>query len=460
MRKRAAATALALLALAAARTASAGDDATLFRLFLHDGTTLVSYGEFSRIGDHVVFAMPTAATPNPPLQLASIPADRVDWDHTERYAQSARANRYFVTQGESDYAELSGVLVAALNEVASVTDPSHRLSIVENARKTLVEWSESHYHYRQKDVQQMLSMLDEAIADLRVAAGGPQFHLSLVTVAEAPTTTESLLPAPTAQEAIEGVLTAARVAGSGADRQALLEVAVAAIDRDRTELPPRWAIATRASAIVALEDERRLDRAYRSLAQRLIALSARRARDADVRGALHVLDLVHANDVALGLKRPEVVVGAIAAITANVDTARRLRLEREAWVLRMQDVRRYQAAIDTPLKILDSLVAPLKDIKELAGSSEGALALLGHQVKSLRLLLATVVPPEECRSVHSLLASAAQLAGDAARMRGEAARAGDIGRAWDASAAAAGALMLTTRAKMEIQALVRLPTLP
>jgi len=76
------------------------------------------------------------------------------------------------------------------------------------------------------------------------------------------------------------------------------------------------------------------------------------------------------------------------------------------------------------------------------------------------LLLATVVPPDECRSVHSLLASAAQLAGDAARIRSEAARAGDIGRAWDASAAAAGALMLSTRAKMEIQALVRLPALP
>ena len=194
MRKRAAATALALLAWAAARTASAGDEATLFRLFLRDGTSIVSYGEFSRVGDHVVFAMPTAATPNPPLQLASIPADRVDWDHTERYALSARANHYFLTEAESDYGELSGVLVTALNEVASVADPARRLSIVENARKTLVAWSENHYYYRQKDVQQMLSMLDEAIADLRVAAGGQQFHLSLVTVAEAPMARESLLP--------------------------------------------------------------------------------------------------------------------------------------------------------------------------------------------------------------------------------------------------------------------------
>ena len=51
--------------LVLARAASAADEATLFRLFLKDGGTLVSYGEVARVGDRVVFSMPTSAGPNP-----------------------------------------------------------------------------------------------------------------------------------------------------------------------------------------------------------------------------------------------------------------------------------------------------------------------------------------------------------------------------------------------------------
>ena len=298
------AAALALLVLSGARPALATDDATLCRLFLRDGTSLVSYGEFSRVGDRVVFSMPTAAMPNPPLQLVTIPADRVNWDRTDRYAESARANHYFLTQAESDYADLSSVLTTALNQVVTVTDAAGRLSIVEGARRALAEWSQTHYHYRQKDVQQMLSMLDEAIADLRVSAGGPQFNLSLVAMTEMPVPTEPLLAPPTARETIEQVLSAARLTGSGAERQALLDVALVAIDRDRAQLPPRWAIATRATTMTAAADERRLDRAYQSMASRLIALSEARARAADVRGVLRVVDTIRATMSHLGASGP------------------------------------------------------------------------------------------------------------------------------------------------------------
>jgi hypothetical protein len=38
------------------------EDATIFRLFLTEGTSLVSYGEPARVGDRVVFSMPTSAS--------------------------------------------------------------------------------------------------------------------------------------------------------------------------------------------------------------------------------------------------------------------------------------------------------------------------------------------------------------------------------------------------------------
>jgi hypothetical protein len=134
----------ALCLVAGVSVSLAADEATLFRVFLRDGSSLVSYGEFARVGDRVVFSMPTAATPNPPLQLVNIPDDRVDWDRTNRYAESARADRYVATQAEADYVELSGVLTKALNEVSTVTEPNKRLALIENARRTLAEWSQNH----------------------------------------------------------------------------------------------------------------------------------------------------------------------------------------------------------------------------------------------------------------------------------------------------------------------------
>ncbi|HMF93922.1 MAG TPA: hypothetical protein VKE96_06495, partial [Vicinamibacterales bacterium] len=75
---------LAAVLLTPARAAAA-DDPVLLRVFLTDGTSLVSYGEPARVGDRVVFSMPTAAGPNPPLHLVNLPAATVDWTRTNRY---------------------------------------------------------------------------------------------------------------------------------------------------------------------------------------------------------------------------------------------------------------------------------------------------------------------------------------------------------------------------------------
>ena len=68
-------------------------------------------------------------------------------------------------------------------------------------------------------------------------------------------------------------------------------------------------------------------------------------------------------------------------------------------------------------------------------------------------------PPEELAAAHALLISAAQLAANAATIRREAALAGSMTRAWDASSAAAGALMLGARARSDIQKLLKPPQL-
>jgi hypothetical protein len=45
----------AMVWLAVAPTAAAAGEATLFRIFLRDGSSVVSFGEFARLDDQVVF---------------------------------------------------------------------------------------------------------------------------------------------------------------------------------------------------------------------------------------------------------------------------------------------------------------------------------------------------------------------------------------------------------------------
>ena len=177
-----------------ATTSSTAEDDALFRVFLTDGSSLVSYGELARVDDRVVFSMPTSASrEQPQLHLVTLSADRVDWDRTTRYADSARATRYIGTRAEQDYAQLTDTVAQALNDVSQTQDASSRLQIVERARKTLADWPPKHFNYKQNEVRQMLGMLDEAIADLRAAAGLSRFDLSFVAATDAPDIREPLM---------------------------------------------------------------------------------------------------------------------------------------------------------------------------------------------------------------------------------------------------------------------------
>ena len=440
--------------------ASASTDATMFRVFLKDGTTLVSYGEFARSGDRVVFSMPTSATsaPNPPLHVVDLSADKVDWDRTNRYAESARAARYIATRAEDDYTALSSRVAEALNEIALTSDTARRLTIVEHARKTLADWPGAHYFYRSTEVRQMLGLLDEAIADLRASAGAERFDLSLVAYTSAPEY-EPLLPPPTLKEAIEQTLAAARNADSPADRVSLMTAALADLDRNAAALPSDWVAATRAETLAVVAVELETDRAYRILSSRIMAEASRRARLADVRGIDRLLASIVRRDQVLGGKRPDAVNGLVVAVQSELDAARRLQLARDRRAMRAPFLREYQLAIATPMDLVARLGPSLEDIKLLAGSTPASLAWVHRTATRIQNLAAAVRPPDEMSAVHALLVSAAQLADSASRIRREATLSGDMARAWDASSAAAGALMLSQRAKSEMRAVLRRPEL-
>ena len=442
------------------RSAHAIDDAAFFRLFLQDGSSLVSYGEVARVGDRVVLSMPTSGAANAPaLQLVNIAADRVDWDRTTRYAESVRATQYLANQAAYDYAFLSAEVAQTLNAVSATTDPVRRLAAVEVARKTLAEWPARHFGYKQDEVRQMLAVLDEAIADLRVRTGSDRFNLSFVATSALPVDLEPLLPVLTPKEAIEQTLVAARLTESPAERMSLLSTALVGLDRDAAALPPEWVATARSVTKRDIDAEIAADHAYNALTDRMVRLAAERARAADVRGIERLIFAIRARDEALGGKRRDTVAALVDSIQAELDAARRLQLERDRWALRLADFRRYSAAISTTLDQFTRMRPLLEDIKALAGSAPESLAVLLRNAAVAVRQLSVITPPEEFQSAHALLLSAAQLADSAGRTRREAALTGSMARAWDASSAAAGSIMLHERARNEVQSLIRLPQL-
>lgn len=457
MKRRAVTAALVAAALLVPIRGRAADDVTLLRVFLTDGTSLVSYGEPARAGDRVVFSMPTATTPNPPLHLVNLPVARVDWERTSRYAANARATRYVQTQADADYAQLSNDVAATLSEVARTPNAAARLAIVERARKTLAEWPESHFNFRRAEVQQMLTMLDEAIADLQAATGRSRFTLTLSAFVEPPGPVEPLLPPPTPREAIEEVLAAARITDSAAERTSLLSTAVAAIDREKGSLPADWAASTRAETQAAVRTELQYDRAYRLLTAQTMAGANWRARAADVRGLERLLRAIPLRDAALGGRRPDAVNALVAAVESKLDAARRLQLARDRFELRKPALAEYGLAIGRPLALLYQMGPSLESVKALSGTSPASLFAMQRSAARILDLATSIAPPDELAAAHALFISATQLAANAAQIRREATLAGDMARAWDASSAAAGALMLGAKARADIQTLLRPP---
>lgn len=428
----------------------AGADSHLGRVFLLDGTTLTCLGEYARLDDRIVFSLPLGQEPDgrPRLQLMTLPSSRIDWARTERYRDTVRAAQYADTRGESDFTLMTGEVARTLNDIAFTADPARKLVLAEDARKRLTDWPAEHYGYRAGEVHDIAALLDEAVSELRASAGGQAFDLNLVAMAVPDTV--PLMPEPTPGDIIAQALAAADLADVPAERIGMLTSVVAYIDSVGASLSDTSRLAARTFAERRLDEERRADRDYSAFADRVTRKAASLARRANVRGIERIIGGVDARDQALGRRRPDQVRAVLTALSDQLDAARRLRLARDQWNLRLSAYRSYTRLIRSSLTSLDLMQAGLEDIKRLAGPDAPALARLATLADRAARELHFVVPPSDLASVHSLLQSACDMGASAARIRREAVGSGSMTVAWNASAAAAGSLMLVAQARDDL----------
>jgi hypothetical protein len=448
-----------LVWLAAAPSARAATDATLFRLFLRDGASVVSYGEFARLDDQVVFSMPVGGPADQPrLHVVTLPSSQIDWARTERYAASARYQHYADTRGEEDFQRLSSDIARVLNEVALATDKTAALTQAEQARNTMADWPANHYGYRQRDVREVVALLDEAISDLRASAGRSDFNLALVATPEE-TGYEPLLDAPTVAEQVNATFRVAQLAPRVADRISLLQEALALIAEGRASLPPDEASRLRHMAEDQIHEEIEIDQRYAELSRRLLVSAANAAGRARIADVERVLQQVSKEDERLGGRRPEVVQSLSTALQLWLESARRLRLLQDQWQIRRASYRAYQHAVGAQLMQLVKIEPSLDAIRRLAGPSPATLATLRSRLSGGADRLQRMAVPEDLRGTHQLLVSAWRFAESAVDIRYSAVSSGDVGIAWQASSSAAGAILMVTRVQHDIRALLEPPRL-
>jgi len=286
-----------ILCVAGAARAHAADDGLLFRVFLTDGSSLVTYGEFARVGDQVVLSVPVGGTQKDPrLQAVSLTASRVDWDKTERHAASTRYQRYVATRAEADYQLLTEAVAAVLNNIAQSTDRASALAAAERARQMLNEWPRSHYGYRQQDVQEIVSLLNSAIS--RLQGGSPTAPFQIALVSAPAMSLDPLATMPSPREQLEQLLRIARITTDVRDRVALLRSAlnlvatpgVAGTDSSRL----------RRTIEDQLKRESAIDLRYDRLSRDMLARASRAATDAKIRDVERILERIPKEDARLG----------------------------------------------------------------------------------------------------------------------------------------------------------------
>jgi hypothetical protein len=147
------------------------------------------------------------------------------------------------------------------------------------------------------------------------------------------------------------------------------------------------------------------------------------------------------------------------AVERQLLMARQLRLLRDQWLLRQASYRSYQRSISSQIVLLVKSQPMLDAIRRLDGPPPDRLLSLRGQLSGGAERLERIRTPDYLQGIHNLLIGTWRFADNATRARVRAIEGGDAAAAWEASSAAAGALMMLSRVQSEIRALIEPPKL-
>ena len=219
------------------------------------------------------------------------------------------------------------------------------------------------------------------------------------------------------------------------------------------------ASALRREAESQIRSELTTDRKYASLSQKVITQAKNHAARANITQIERLINRIPREDAKLGGERPDMVQAMNTAVQSQLFAARRLRLQRDQWLLRQSAYREYQRSVGASLLLLVKNQNSLEAIRTLEGPPPDRLLALRQQLSGGAARLERLRTPDYLQSTHELLVGAWRFAENATRSRYEAIEKANAAAAWEASSAAAGALMMLGRAQAEIRLLLEPPRL-
>jgi hypothetical protein len=147
------------------------------------------------------------------------------------------------------------------------------------------------------------------------------------------------------------------------------------------------------------------------------------------------------------------------SLQTRLGDARNLRLRRDQWALRRAAYSQYQRRVNSAITLLSRATVALESIRTLDGPAPDKLILLRTQLSGGALRLERMTTPEYLRDLHQRLIGTWRFAENAVNARYNAVSKADSSSAWEASSAAAGALMMLTRVQQDLQTLLDEPRL-
>jgi hypothetical protein len=240
---------------------------------------------------------------------------------------------------------------------------------------------------------------------------------------------------------------------------ALLQAAMSLVSGNTAIIAGNEATPLKRSVERELRDELATDRRYASFSQRVVSQANEYAARAAIGDIERLVAKIPREDAKLGQKRPEVVQSINSVVQTQLIAARRLRLLRDQWLLRQSSYRAYQRSVASQILLLVKSQPMLDAIRRLDGPPPDRLLALRTQLSGGAERLERVRTPDYLRGINDLLVGTWRFADNAVRARVKAIEGGDAASAWEASSAAAGALMMLTRVQSEIRDILEPPRL-
>ena len=306
-------------------------------------------------------------------------------------------------------------------------------------------------------MQDIVAVVDEAISGLSATAGIRSFDMTLVAMAP-PVEILELAIIPSPREQVDQIFRVANLTERAADRLALLQSAIVLLDEDAGAwISTIHAAALRLIAEREIREEIEIDARYSQMARRLITEASRAAARMRIGAVERILKRIPREDTRLGGRRPEVVQALRTSVQAELRAARQLRLLRDRWTLRRSLYREYHRS--SQLLQLVKAQPALEAIRSLEGPPPSTLVALRRRLRGGAERLDRLDVAEKLRPIHGMLIGAWRFAEQAVDTRYDAAQSAHVPTAWEASSAAAGALILISRVQHEIRELFEPPRL-